>query len=278
MNTLENHSTEVTVEMARELEFVEAQMWKTLFTSIPVTDAMDLGVRYESLGAAMCFMFEKLPVWMFNRVLGLGIDSPASLSDIQYLMDFYGNKRLPLGISLSPFAQPANLVEELDKLGFVNQIDWAKMVRGTEPPPAIKTDLRLEKAGPEHHEQALDVLMQGFGMPNHTRPAFAAALKAPCNTTYIMWDKDQPAAVAMLSIFGQTGHLNTACTLPQYRNRGAQGALMAQRIRDGIERGCNMFVTETGIVPNEKNPSLQNMIRCGFKLAYARPNYVLQNA
>jgi hypothetical protein len=50
---------------------------------------------------------------------------------------------------------------------------------------------------------------------------------------------------------------------------------MVQRLRDGIEMGCEWFVTETDedTVANP-NPSYHNMLRTGFKLAYTRPNYM----
>jgi predicted acetyltransferase len=35
------------------------------------------------------------------------------------------------------------------------------------------------------------------------------------------------------------GTLAGAATLPEYRGRGAQGALMARRMRDAAELGCD---------------------------------------
>jgi hypothetical protein len=71
------------------------------------------------------------------------------------------------------------------------------------------------------------------------------------------------------------GWLGVAATLPQFRKRGAQGALMSRRLQDGIEAGCKWFVTETGRdTPEHPNPSYHNMARTGFKLAYDRPNFM----
>jgi len=93
---------------------------------------------------------------------------------------------------------------------------------------------------------------------------------------YMAWDGDTPAAVAALHVHGQVGWLGVAATLPAMRRRGAQGALMARRIRDGAALGCRWFVTETGQDrPDKPNPSFHNMMRTGFAVAYHRPNFML---
>jgi hypothetical protein len=51
---------------------------------------------------------------------------------------------------------------------------------------------------------------------------------------------------------------------------------MAARIRPAIEAGCTAIVTETGEpVGDEPNPSLANMLRCGFVRVASRLNYEL---
>jgi len=66
-----------------------------------------------------------------------------------------------------------------------------------------------------------------------------------------------------------------AGTLPAFRRRGGQGAIMARRIRDAVQLGCRWVITETGEdLPDRPNPSYHNMLRAGFSLAYQRPNYL----
>ena len=78
---------------------------------------------------------------------------------------------------------------------------------------------------------------------------------------------------------GEVGGLLGAATLPPERGRGAQGALMARRMRDAAEMGCKWVITETGEeTPDLPNPSYRNMVRLGFKLAYFRQNYIFTPA
>ena len=71
--------------------------------------------------------------------------------------------------------------------------------------------------------------------------------------------------------------LGMGSTLPEHRRKGAQGALMARRIRDAAKLGCEWVCTETGEdTPQRPNPSYHNMIRTGFEFAYLRPTWVYQ--
>jgi hypothetical protein len=113
-------------------------------------------------------------------------------------------------------------------------------------------------------------------MPDTLVPMISGTVGREGWLHYVAWDDATPVAVAALLVRGNVGWLGVATTLPGYRRRGAQGALMTRRVRDGTELGCEWFVTETGKdLPDKPNPSYHNMIRSGFTVAYDRPNYML---
>ena len=132
------------------------------------------------------------------------------------------------------------------------------MIRGAESPPAIDTDLQIMKAGKEHALLVGNLICAGFGMPDHLLPVFASLLNNPNNHVYLATDDDVPIGVGVLTVHNDIGHLNTATTMQAYRGRGVQGALMAHRINEGIRMGCQWFATETGILPDQPNPSYNN--------------------
>jgi len=73
---------------------------------------------------------------------------------------------------------------------------------------------------------------------------------------------------------GGTGWLGFAATLPAYRRRGAQTALLAARIRRAAELDCRTLFTETGeAVEGRPSNSYRNLLRAGFEPLYVRPNY-----
>jgi ribosomal protein S18 acetylase RimI-like enzyme len=70
------------------------------------------------------------------------------------------------------------------------------------------------------------------------------------------------------------GWLSFAATLPEFRRRGAQNALLAARIRAAAELGCSLVVGETGALEDGRpSNSYRNIVRAGFEPVYDRPNY-----
>jgi hypothetical protein len=114
-------------------------------------------------------------------------------------------------------------------------------------------------------------------MPDMLRPWLAAPVGRPGWRHYLAWASEVPVATGALFVKDQIGWLGVGSTLPSHRRRGAQGAIMAQRIRDGAELGCRWLITETGEdTPGRPNPSYHNMVRTGFTLAYQRSNYIFE--
>lgn len=73
----------------------------------------------------------------------------------------------------------------------------------------------------------------------------------------------------------RVGWLGIAATLPEYRRRGAQSALLAAMIRAAGGSGCELVVTETGaLVDGKPSNSYRNILRAGFELDYVRANYL----
>jgi hypothetical protein len=63
--------------------------------------------------------------------------------------------------------------------------------------------------------------------------------------------------------------------LPAHRGKGAQRAFFGARIRDALELGCDLLVTETGErVAGKPGFSYANMLASGFREVYLRSSFV----
>ncbi|MGD8570460.1 MAG: hypothetical protein PVJ39_20400 [Gammaproteobacteria bacterium] len=256
------------------VEHSELALWTGLWQAVPPSDANDLGISLHKVDLATALIMEKMPDWMFNRVLGFGLEAAATEQALDKLIALYDNKNLPIGVSLSPDAQPENIARWLDSRGFEIVNHWVKMIRGHEAPPDLTTDLEIVEVGTDHATLVGSLICAGFDLPDKLLPVFSSVVSIPDNHVYLAQDGDIPVGAGCLTIHNDIGHLNTATTLQTYRKRGIQGALMAHRIREGIKMGCNWFATETAKLPDQPNPSYNNMLRCGFHEHYQRPNYV----
>jgi hypothetical protein len=263
-------------EIAQLVELGEGEACaEMLCLSAPADVAADFGLQMERVGSAIALITKKMDLMLFNRVIGLGLMEPATETMVDDIVALYHNAGIQnFAVQLSPPAQPPALPAWLEARGLPRRDNWAKVYRGVEPPPPVPTDLRIESIGPDQAVAFATVACTAFGMPDTLRPLLAGSVGQPGWRHYLAWDGDTPVATGALFIRGGVGWLGAGSTLPSYRRRGAQGAIMAQRIQDGIELGCRWLITET----DEANPSYRNMMRTGFELAYQRPNYIFQPA
>lgn len=256
------------------VEHSELALWSGLWQAVPPSEAQALGMSLHKIHFATALVMEIAPDWLFNRVLGFGLEGAATQECLDSIIDLYGDKDLPVCISLSPEAVPSSASSWLQQRKFKIVNQWVKMIRGAEPPPALDTDLQIVEVEADHAALVGTLICAGFGLPDTLLPVFSSVVSIPHNHVYLAKDGDFPVGVGCLTIHNDIGHLNTATTLQAYRKRGIQGALMAHRIRQGIRMGCHWFATETAKLPDQPNPSYNNMLRCGFREHYLRPNYV----
>lgn len=79
----------------------------------------------------------------------------------------------------------------------------------------------------------------------------------------------QLAATGGVMVCGDVGVLAGASTIPEFRRRGAQNALLTARLKAVRERGCDiaMMAAEPG------SASQRNAERNGFRIAYTRTKW-----
>jgi ribosomal protein S18 acetylase RimI-like enzyme len=144
-----------------------------------------------------------------------------------------------------------------------------------EPGEIVVTECRSDEAA-----LWLDVVVSGFAQPDAVA-AQAAGQEYPREAIervyedfaaiagfrrYLARVDGVVAGGASMREFDGIAQLCGAATLPAFRRRGVQTALLQVRLRDGARRGCNLAVVTTA--PGSK--SQQNAQRRGFALLYAR--------
>src|SRR5439155_18904917 len=120
-----------------------------------------------------------------------------------------------------------------------------KFARGVGPRKA-QSDLSVVQVGPERADDFAVVVAGGFGMPDWTKPLAANVVGRPGWSCYVAYDGDAPAGAGTLYLYERIGWLGFGATLPQFRGRGAQSALLAARIEEARRQGCSAVTTETG--------------------------------
>lgn len=255
-------------------EQVELAAWAEVWAAAPPELAARYGIESASIGGALCTSVGEQASTMLNRVVGLGLDAPATDDDLDAIESFFARHAQPYYVSLNPKAKPSDLPARLGHRGFTNGYAWMKFTRGAEPPPAIETQLRVEWVDADRGADFGDVVAAGYELEPFTA-SWLAELPRTRWRCYVAYDGEEPAGAAALYVHDDTGYLTFAATRPEHRRKGAQGALLAKRIADAIDEGCRTLVTETGErIPMKPSNSYRNILRFSFAESYLRPNYL----
>jgi GNAT superfamily N-acetyltransferase len=262
-------------EIAEIAEFGEANAMADMYAALSPELRRDLGAGWERRGGAVVLLMRQVPYILFNRVIGLGLQEPASTALLDDLLALFAAQGARAAVQLSPTAQPADLPGWLEARGFHPEDAWIKFVRGVEPPADVPTDLRIECISAAQAPAFAAVFAEVFGIPDPVQAWLAGCVERPGWRHYVAFDGAIPAATGALYVADGIGWLGMAATRPAARRRGAQGAIIARRIRDAAALGCRWLAVETARdTPEHPNPSTHNLRRLGFQFAYHRLNYI----
>ena len=213
-----------------------------------------------------------------NHVTGAGVREVLSAEHFEQVEVAYAARGIPLEIDLCPHAQPPAL-ELLAARGYhVNaftNVYWSEL----SAPLSAATGLRLRRVGREEHEAFVGLSVRGFAAHSAPRPpalleALARAATARADTRlYVAESGDGVVGSAAFALVpterGSVAYLYLASTLPEFRRRGVQAALLALRAREAQQVGA-VFATLTA---RPGTSSGRNAQRCGFTLAYTKPTF-----
>ena len=261
-------------EAADMAEFAGAYSMDDMVRAMSPEAASQYGVRLRRIGSAVAHT-ARIDVPFFNRIVGLGLREPITQSTLDDVQALHRSAQVRFMVQVSPAALWDGLHARLETYGWTRHDNWAQLIRGVEPPPETLTDLRIERVFAERAEAITDIICTAFELPREYGAFFVQLVGRPRWRHYVVLDGETPVATGALFVRGLVGYLTFGATLSSHRGLGAQGAIMARRIKDAAALGCRWLVTETMEQTSEhSNPSYRNMLRMGFRLVYLRPNYI----
>jgi GNAT superfamily N-acetyltransferase len=236
----------------------------------------ELGLQVVDLGGASGVLSGALDVLALNRIMGLGLVEPPRPVIVDDLLDRYveaGVRRVFVQVAPSPYVNA--LVDVLLTRGMTRYNNWVRLLRGVEDVPDVATDLEIRRIGPEQGLAFGEIVTEAFGWPSAAVGWLADGVGRPGWQHYLAFDGARPVATATLHAAAETGWMSLAATRPEARGRGAQSALIVQRLRDAAALGCRRVTVETAEPTSSREaPSYRNVTRLGFQVAYLRPNYL----
>ena len=207
-----------------------------------------------------------------THAAGLGMNGPVSDDDLDRLEQWYRARSSPAAIEVCPLADAAFL-QSLGRRGFVITDTSNFLVRRLHAPDEAPA-AGIEVAETTDVELWAHLLAQGFfehdPLPGELEIG-ADLLRAEGMRAFIAMLDDQPAAGGALAIIDRIACLCADAALPNFRGRGAQLALIRQRLKEALQAGSEFAIAETA----PATISQRNYQRCGFEVAWTKLTFTL---
>ena len=213
-----------------------------------------------------------------NHVTGLGLAGPVDEDALARLEAAYGERGLGVEIDLCPHAD-ARVLALLARRGYVVNAfsnSYARTVDDVRERTAPGIEILQGEAA---HALFVQASIDGFSLQAQPRPrellaALARIARTREDTALFVARVDgRVAGSAGLSVMdtprGRVGELHIASTLPEYRGRGVQSALLQARLAAARDAGCALVFV--GARP--ANTSARNVERAGFGLAFTKATF-----
>ncbi|HXM55918.1 MAG TPA: GNAT family N-acetyltransferase [Candidatus Dormibacteraeota bacterium] len=137
------------------------------------------------------------------------------------------------------------------------------------PAPEPPVGVEIAEVGPGD-EDFIHVLPTGHDVPaEHLADAIDRTrhqARVEDARRYVASVDGTPAAAAVLLVVGELAYLANASTLPAWRRRGCQGALIRRRLADAAGAGCRRAC----VIAAWASQSHANLAAAGFRVAYTK--------
>lgn len=263
------------MDMVARAEAAEANMLLGL-TAIEGRVRERMGIAGRRIGGGIALSASKDPSGFWSKAQGFGITEPLTADVVGEVVDYYRSEgTASANFHLLDELLPKDWPEIAAKYGLTKGHSLLKLQRDNRPVAPAPTTLRIGTVADADTAAWAAVQIEAFEFddPDGRMAEMLASFKAVDGATgYAAWDGDRLVATGALLVDGDACELVSAATLPPYRGRGAQSALVSRRAQDAVAAGCQWMFVETGKpAPGERNQSLENLQRAGFQVIYERP-------
>ena len=258
----------VTKELAKRIERVEIDSLYSRLSRIEQIEKNPMDVEIKKYGNATAFTVRNIPGPTFNKIKGM---MEEDLSYLDEIIQLYKGKEIPARFELTPAHATSPLYSALAKKGLYHT-DFSSNLYAN---PSILSDAEFPSISiREFEENEFDLFaklyIDAFGMPDFLKKSIAQNNQVlhgiPEWKFYLACYKDIPAGIGVLFMGEKGAYLAAAGTIPSYRNKGVQSALIRHRMNEALQNNCELIVGQANFGSSSQN----NMERAGLKIAYTK--------
>jgi hypothetical protein len=223
-------------------------------------------LRARSFDDVVAFANPAAPeVDFMNRIAGLRTRHAPLVPEIAA---WYRAEGAPFWAEIRPEEGFRELADALAREG-ARQVDFHSFLYGPVtplPPAPTALGVTVEPVGRAEFDLFLETLLGGIGVSGADRRLHAHWPDLDHWRLYLARVDGTPAGAAVLRVSDGVGLLANASTLPAFRGRGAQAALVARRTADAAAEGCELMASCAVF----GSASHRNLERAGLRVAFTK--------
>ena len=260
----------VTKELAKWIEAIEIDAIYSRLSRIERVTDNPMGVEMRKYGNATVFTVQNIPGPAFNKVKGMTDEDLPFLNDI---VDFYNAKGIPARFEITPAHATSTLYSALKNYGYYHTNFLSNLYADPKQLSIYENEnqsIAIREFMADEFDLFADLYLEAFEMPTFLQRDIANNNKVLHGSLewkfYLACYRDKPAGLGVLFIGEKGAYLAAAGTIPAYRNKGIQKALIQYRIKEAKQRNCPFITGQASFGTSSQN----NMERAGLKIAYTK--------
>ena len=225
----------------------------------------------EWIKVAGAYAMFDIPSSPLNQTFGLGLFDEVTPEHMDTVESFFRERSQPVHHEVSPVSG-RRLLNLLTKRGY-KPIEYTSVMYRelNELGPAPATDVQTRITRPDEHDLWARTVTRGWSDSSELGELIydlcRVSAGAPGRVLFFAEIDQVPVAGGVLAVHERVGLLGGASTLPDYRRRGAQAALLYARQKYAAEAGCDVAMMSA---EHPGGVSQRNAERAGFRIAYTR--------
>jgi GNAT superfamily N-acetyltransferase len=265
----------LTLELARRIEGAEAQAAMETAELLAVRRPGNAAAVQYVAGGTAVYCGPNSPV---TQAVGLGLGVAVSDEDFDLLENFYRTRGEPVRVETCPLADNS-LLEHFRRRAY-HVTEFSNVFAALLQDPALLTfneelpfGVMIEMVSEEQLDLWTLTVAQGFSEHFPVTKEILDVMKlfgqGPNTECYLALVDGKPAAGATLAMREGVAGLFGASTLPEFRNRGLQTALLQLRLARALAAGCDLAVS----LARPGSASERNIARHGLQTLYTRVKF-----
>ncbi len=260
-------------DLARRVEFIDVRVCTECARLLAREHPEHETTVLEVAGGCALFAGIASPL---TQAVGVGLHGPVTDDDIDALESFYRSRNAPVQIEYCPLADPS-LLSLLTERGYRTTEHSNALYRVLGAGESFENctkHIRIRTVdGTQLHDWAR-IVTSGFASTDEPPAEMIDIVECSCRlkgVTGLLADIDgRPAGGGSVAVLDRVASVFGQSTLPAFRGRGVQSAILRASLAVGADAGCDVAVMYTLC----GSSSQRNAERQGFRIAYTRSKLV----